>query len=160
MSAPVGAVEPFTHSGHPLRQSLIIRPPTSAARFPLSICRADLYDIPAGTALTINAWGNFTNDSGINHVGLSCEIHLCDPICPVYDGTRRFDRIGGYATTGGANVSWKRHHEVVNRYGRIEVRQHHARLAVELQCKAYNGNVRGNKERLTVDWCGIDVEAR
>lgn len=148
----------WTASTDKLRDYIIIRPKGHPSGGTLAVCRVPLYDVTAGTVLTVNAWGNFTNDSGIENAGLTCEVHLCEPTCVKYDSAGRFDRLGGVATNGGANLTKDRHHEVINRYGRIEIGAHAPELRIELQCRAYNKNVSGNKQRITVDGCGVDVQ--
>ena len=148
----------WTSSTEKLRDYVIIRPKGHPSGGTLAVCRVPLYDVTAGTMLVVNAWGNFTNDSNIDNAGLTCELHLCDPTCIKYDSSSRMDRIGGIATNGGANLTKDRHHEVVNRYGRIEILDHRPELRIEFQCRAYNKNVTGNKEWVTVDGCGVDVQ--
>ena len=152
---PVHADE-FIYSGDKLRDSLSVRNQQSPARFPRPICRATLYDVTAGTTLVVNAWSNATNDTRIDNVGYSCELHLCDPFCEYADSKTRFDYLGGVAQNGGSNITRAMHHSDNSRYGRITLRDYRQSVSVELQCRAYNKQGKG--ERLTVDGCGIDVQ--
>ena len=148
----------WTASTEKLRNYLIIRPMGHPSGYPLALCRVPLYDIPVGTMMVVSGWGNFTNDSNIDNAGVSCELHVCEEECVTYDTQNRFDRVGGIAGNGGANLTKERHHEPVYRYGRIETDTHYQELNFEFQCRAYNKNVVGNQEWVTVDQCGLDVE--
>ena len=164
LMAPVAVATPVLDIEHAstqtaLREYLIVRPQGHRSGKPIAVARVNLYDVTAGSQILAHGWANFTNDTPIDNVGVSCEIHACEAIsCPVYDDSGRLDRIGGLAINGGANITWDRHHDVYYRYGRLPATQHLPVLSVELQCRAYNKNATGNRNWLTVDGAYMDVE--
>lgn len=152
------SAEQWTHSAEKLRDYLVVRPKSHPSGKPIAIVRATLYDVQAGQNVLIHGWANFTNDTPIDNVGTSCELHACEGECAVYADADRLDDIGGMGMNGGTNITRDQHHDLFYRYGRLPATRHWPVMSVELQCRAYNKNATGNRNWLTVDGAYIDVE--